>query len=76
MASYEISVNSEQLSGLLTNDKGLQRLVETVLNQILEAQVTEQIGARPYERSAGRKAYRNGENMPVSVRAASQRLSG
>ena len=60
MAAYEITVNSEQLSGLLTNDKGLQGLVETVLNQVLEAQVTEQIGARPYERSAARKAYRNG----------------
>ena len=35
-------------------------MVETVLNQVLEAQVTEQIGARPYERSEGRKAYRNG----------------
>jgi putative transposase len=60
MASYEITLNSEQLSGLLTDDKGLQGLVETVLNQVLEAQVTEQIGARPYERSEARKAYRNG----------------
>ena len=60
MASYEITLNSEQLSGLLTDDKGLQGLVETVLNQVLEAQVTEQLGAQPYERSATRKAYRNG----------------
>jgi putative transposase len=60
MAKYEITLNSEQLSGLLTEDKGLQGLVETVLNQVLEAQITEQIGARPYERSEGRKAYRNG----------------
>jgi putative transposase len=34
--------------------------VETVLNQVLEAQVTEQIGARPSERSEARQAYRNG----------------
>src|ERR687885_1877700 len=60
MASYEITLNSEQLSDLLTDDKGLQGLVETVLNQVLEAQVTEQLGARPYERSATRQAYRNG----------------
>jgi hypothetical protein len=33
-------LNSEQLSGLLTDDKGLQGLVATVLNQVLEAQVT------------------------------------
>jgi putative transposase len=63
MARYEITLNSEQLTGLLTEDKGLQGLVETVLNQVLEAQVTEQIGARPYERSAGRKAYRNGSRL-------------
>jgi putative transposase len=60
MAAYEITLNSEQLSGLLTDDKGLQGLVETVLNQVLEAQVTEHLGAQPYERSANRKAYRNG----------------
>jgi transposase-like protein len=60
MASYAITLNSEQLAGLLTDDKGLQGLVETVRNQGLEAQVTEQIGAQPSERSAARKAYRNG----------------
>ncbi len=51
MAVYEVSLNSEQLSGLLTSDRGLQGLVETVLNQVLEAQVSDQIGALPYERS-------------------------
>jgi putative transposase len=56
MAAYAMTINSEQLSDLLTNDKGVQGLVETVLNQVLEAQVTEHIGARPYERSADRKA--------------------
>jgi putative transposase len=60
MAIYEVSLNSEQLSGLLTSDTGLQGLVETVLNQVLEAQVSDQIGALPYERSEQRKAYRNG----------------
>ena len=60
MATYEITLNSEQLSGLLTEDRGLQGLVETVLNQVLEAQITEHIGAQPYERSEARKAYRNG----------------
>ena len=60
MARYEIPLNSEPLSDLLTDDKGLQGLVETGLNQVLEAQVTEQLGARPYARSATRKASRNG----------------
>jgi putative transposase len=60
MAVYEVSLNSDQLSGLLTSDTGLQGLVETVLNQVLEAQVSDQIGAQPYERSEQRQAYRNG----------------
>jgi len=60
MAKYEITLNSEQLSGVLTDDKGLQGLVETVLNQVLEAQVTEHLGAQRYERNTARKAYRNG----------------
>jgi putative transposase len=63
MATYEITLNSEQLSGLLTEDRGLQGLVETVLNQVLEAQITEHIGAQPYERSVERKAYRNGYRL-------------
>ena len=63
MATYEISLNSEQLSGLLTEDRGLQGLVETVLHQVLEAQITEHIGAHPYERSEARKAYRTGYRL-------------
>ena len=60
MAVYEVSLNSEQLSGLLTSDSGLQQLVETVLNQVLDAQVSEHIQAQPSERSTQRQAYRNG----------------
>jgi len=52
MAAYEVTLNGEQSTGLLTSNKRLQGLVETVLNQVLEAQVTEHIGAQPYERSA------------------------
>jgi transposase-like protein len=63
MAAYELTLDSAQLSGLLSSDKGLQGLVETVVNQVLEAQVAEHIGAQPYERSAHRKAYRNGYRL-------------
>ena len=69
MATYESTVNREQLSGLLTNDPGLQGLVETVLHQVLEAQGTEQIGVRPSARSAGRKADRQGARpRPLTTR--------
>jgi transposase-like protein len=60
MTGYEINVGSELLPGLLTGQDGLAKLVETVLNQILEAQITETVGAQRHERSEERQGYRNG----------------
>ena len=39
MAGYEVSVGRDLLPGLLGGQDGLAKLVEAVLNQILEAQV-------------------------------------
>lgn len=60
MTEYQINLNGEQVKELLINDDGLKGLVESVLNQVLETQVTEHIGAGRYERSQGRSAHRNG----------------
>jgi putative transposase len=60
MAGYDVSVGRELLSGLLNGPDGLARLVESVLNQILEAQVSEALGAERHERSEQRQGYRNG----------------
>lgn len=63
MAQYQITVNQELLHRLfLTNNKdsGVAALLESVLNQILQAQATEQLEAEPYERTSERKGYRNG----------------
>ena len=60
MARYKISVDREKVKDLMIRDDGLKELVEEVLNQILEAQATEVIGAEKYERSEGRQGYRNG----------------
>ncbi|GMO01588.1 hypothetical protein PthstB1num2_36290 [Parageobacillus thermoglucosidasius] len=60
MAQYHITVNDELLHGLFTRDEGLAKLLEQVLNPILEAQVEEQLGARRYKRTEERKGYRNG----------------
>src|SRR5262249_12897481 len=56
----QITLSGETLHGLLQGDSGLARLLEQVLNQVLEAQVSEQIGATRYERTALRQGYRNG----------------
>ena len=62
MAQVQITLDSEILKGMfLENQTGAQKtLMEAVLDQILEAQVSEQIGAQKYERSDARLTSRNG----------------
>lgn len=60
MAQYQVTIDGEILQQLFIRDDGLARLVEQVINQILEAQVTEQLKAAPYERTEERQGYRNG----------------
>lgn len=63
MAQYKINLDSEILHQLFlgnSKDSGVAALLESVLNQILQAQASEQLGAEPYERSEERKGYRNG----------------
>lgn len=60
MAAIDVSVSKELLPGLLGGQDGLAKLVETVLNQILQAQVTQALGAQRHERSEDRTGYRNG----------------
>ena len=45
MADFEVTLSGANLKDLLTRDDGLRGLVEDVLNQVLEAQMTEHIGA-------------------------------
>ena len=60
MADYEVSVGRELLPSLLSGHDDLAKLVETVLKQILEAQVAESLGADKHECSDERQGYRNG----------------
>ncbi|WP_374717690.1 IS256 family transposase [Neobacillus sp.] len=63
MAQYQINVDSQLLHQLFlgnTQDSGVAKLLESVLNQILQAQVTEQLEAQRYERTENRQRYRNG----------------
>jgi transposase-like protein len=63
MAGIGISVNKALLPDLLGSQDGLAKLVEVVLNQILEAQVTEALSAERHERSDDRTGYRNGHRL-------------
>lgn len=60
MTDYELNVPGHLLSSLLSEQDGLAKLLEAVLNQLLDAQASEQVGAGRYERSEERVAYRNG----------------
>ena len=63
MAQINLTVDSELIKGLFSangKDEAFAALVSTILNQVLNAQASEQIGAQPYERSDERQAYRNG----------------
>ena len=60
MTDYNITVGKDLLPELLSSQDGLAKLVESVLNQILEAQVSESLGADKHQRSDERVGYRNG----------------
>lgn len=63
MAQYKINVDSEVLHRLFlgnSQDAGVSALLESVLNQVLQAQASEQLSAERYERTDERQGYRNG----------------
>lgn len=60
MTDHEIKLPGELLSSLMSDNTGFAQLLGSVLNQVLEAQAPEQIGADRYERNADRGGYRNG----------------
>jgi len=59
MAGDEINLSDALLSNLLTEQCGLARLLESVINQMLQGAGSEQIGAWRYKHSESRTAYRN-----------------
>ena len=60
MTHYQVTVDAQTMQRLFSGDSQLGQLLEAVVNQVLEAQVTEQLHAGPYERSDERRGYRNG----------------
>ena len=60
MTGINVNVNPNLLPGLLSTKDGLSELLESVLNQVLEAQMADKLGAEPHERTETREGYRNG----------------
>lgn len=60
MAQYDIKLESNELVDLLSNNDQFTKLTESIINQVLETQMTEHLGAEAYERNEKRSGYRNG----------------
>jgi putative transposase len=59
---------------LLDDADFLKEIIERVLQEVLEAEMTEHIGAAPYERTDARKGHRNG-HKPRTLRTRVGTLS-
>ncbi len=60
MAQYQITLGDDVVQHLVGGDGGVARLLEQVLNQVLQAQAAEALQAAPYERTPDRQGHRNG----------------
>ena len=60
MNDYDIKLDKEKLVDLLVKKEGLSDLLADVLNQVLEFQISDHLGANRYEHKEERQGYRNG----------------
>jgi putative transposase len=68
MAKDHRRLTEEVAQGILLDDPAfLREIVERMLQEFLEAEMTEHVGAAPYERTTERKGHRNG-HKPRTLR--------
>lgn len=60
MATIEVTIDDQKIQELLQGDRGIAVLLDPILNQILQAEMTEHLGAEPGEQTDDRRGYRNG----------------
>jgi transposase-like protein len=60
MATIQIEIDEERIHQLLQGDRGMAVLLEPILNQILQVEMTEHLKAEPGEQTDDRRGYRNG----------------
>jgi len=58
--TLSIDLSVEELEKILLGDRGKDLIMEKVFNQILQAEMSDHLGADRYERSEDRTGYRNG----------------
>jgi transposase-like protein len=57
----QFTLDEDQIQGALFGDRGMEVLMESVLNQVLQSEMTDHLGAAAGERTSGRSGYRNGQ---------------
>ena len=60
MSTFEITTREEKIQDLLQSNRGMAALLEPILNQLLQAEMTEHLRAEPGERTTDRRGWRNG----------------
>lgn len=65
MAQLHFTLDYDFLVGLFSEnkDEAFAKLMEALLNQVLKAESSEQLGVENYQRSSKRKDYRNGSRI-------------
>ena len=60
MADIQFTISEEKIQAMLFGERGLEVLTEALFNQLLQAEMTEHLGAAPGEQTKNRRGYRNG----------------
>jgi len=60
MASFQITIDDDKLQRVFGTSDGLKHLLEACVNETLESEMTDFLGAEPGERTDERRGYRNG----------------
>ena len=60
MADLQFTLDEDQIQEALFGDRGMAVLMESMLNQVLQSEMTDHLGAASEERTDDRRGYRNG----------------
>jgi len=60
MATVEITIDDQKIQDLLQSDQGMAALLQPILNQLLQAEMTEHLRAEPGERTTERRGWLGG----------------
>ena len=75
MADLQFTISEEKIQAMLFGERGMEVLTEALFNQLLQAEMTEHLGAAPGEQTKNRRGYRNGSyNRKLTSRVGTLEL--